>query len=540
MYIKSVHENYILLRDNINYHFLLISIIHFIITLFTDNIIFTLDNELTSRYLLIKSVILVFLLLFWQLVAFICKKVKSKDETIILFLKLFIIYFGIMFVFLLLIWPGVWIWDDLVILILSSKLYLCPTQHWITSLFYIISLSSFPFPSGVILMQIIFISLIIGCISYLIFRTFSTSLKYFFFIPMLFPTVIFYNLLAMRIVLYSYFEILLLSLILFKWYNKEQINTSDMLIWGVLTAILATWRSEGIVYIVCIPIVILISFRKQINIKKASFFAIATLLIFTSINFINNFIRNYEQLPQDYKLTAIASPLAAILKTDFNSNNPEADLIIIDRVMSVDDLRTMEGSTAFWHGHPFVYTEEEFREFVIVYANLAIRNLPTLLENQFFWFRQTSGFIFFDIAPNRSTLNLFERRDRYVYEWFHDELYLTSPINYSLRAFVVKFLEGRNAEGEYNILRGIFYNLVFPIAITLAFMIYSIFKRKWPIAIVAFAMLSKTGVVFLTAPASFFMYYLPIYICGYGLGVIVLLMARNEKTDLEDDEVSMV
>ena len=71
-------------------------------------------------------------------------------------------YFLLMLVLLLLTWPGIWRMDEFGILTSAVQLFPHFWQNYITSVFYIYALMLFPFPAGVILVQIICISLIIA------------------------------------------------------------------------------------------------------------------------------------------------------------------------------------------------------------------------------------------------------------------------------------------------------------------------------------------------------------------------------------------
>ena len=531
----SIRKHLYALYGRINHQFLILALIHFSITLYTDTFIFIYDSwrRFIVVYIMVKLMVLAFLVLFWQSCCFFYSGIKSKKCGYDLFLKCFCTYFGIMLFFLFLAWPGAWYWDDLHVLNSARRLYPLFWQHWLTGLFHIFSLAIFPFPGGIVLMQIFVISLILGYISFLIGKTFSTKLKYILYIPMLFPTVIYYNMLPLRLPLYSYLELLLFSLILFKWYRKSSISIYDTLFWGMLTAVLATWRSEGIAYIVIIPIIIVASFKKHLTFKAVLCFAASMLVLFGSIATIQHL---GERGSRNYHLTAILSPLSAILKTDFNSDDPESDIEIINRVINVDLLRQEDGISVFWEEGTRTYTAEEFRALQKVYAKLVMRNIPAYISNQIQWFRRTSSFILLDTKPHiGSTLYLFDVTDDsyYVYHMFRDEFILNRPISEPLRAAVVKFLEcrGQNEPAKYNFFRGVFYNLVFPIVIIMIIFVYAAYRKKWPIAFISFAVMFKTCLIFATAPASFFMYYLPTYICGYGLGVIVLLMVRYGEAE---------
>lgn len=144
---------------------LVISCVHFLLSFWTDHFIFRyVVFDFSSAKNIVKSietcgVKLVFLFLLiavWQGIFYVCKK---ADKT---FKRVAFGYFLLMLVLLLLTWPGIWRMDEFGILTSAVQLFPHFWQNYITSVFYIYALMLFPFPAGVILVQIICISLIIA------------------------------------------------------------------------------------------------------------------------------------------------------------------------------------------------------------------------------------------------------------------------------------------------------------------------------------------------------------------------------------------
>ena len=66
-------------------------------------------------------------------------------------------------VILLIVWPGIWGNDDLAVLYLARTLQPNSWQHFLTSGAFILSLMFVPMPGGVVLVQNLLISGIVGC-----------------------------------------------------------------------------------------------------------------------------------------------------------------------------------------------------------------------------------------------------------------------------------------------------------------------------------------------------------------------------------------
>ena len=93
----------------INIPFLILSIIYFIITFFTDSRIVDFSDFHIVKYIFIKIVVFAVLFVAFQYLALIfCKKDKDAKR----YFKYFLWFFIPVFIILLLIWPGVWFGND--------------------------------------------------------------------------------------------------------------------------------------------------------------------------------------------------------------------------------------------------------------------------------------------------------------------------------------------------------------------------------------------------------------------------------------------
>ena len=95
---------------------------------------------------------------------------EKKSENGKKRLKYFVLCFSILLFFLIIVWPGTWSWDDIIILQNISHLDFTPWQHFFSGLFYLLCLETIPIPAGVILIQVLIISVIFiaPCLLFLI------------------------------------------------------------------------------------------------------------------------------------------------------------------------------------------------------------------------------------------------------------------------------------------------------------------------------------------------------------------------------------
>ena len=73
-----------------------------------------------------------------------------------------IVYFSVLFVILLLLWPGTWYWDDVGVLASAKDYDVIAWQHFLSSFFQTVFLQLIPTPGGVILCQLVIAAIIVS------------------------------------------------------------------------------------------------------------------------------------------------------------------------------------------------------------------------------------------------------------------------------------------------------------------------------------------------------------------------------------------
>lgn len=177
-----------------------------------------------------------------------------------------------------------------------------PLQHYLTSIFYIIALMLFPFPAGVVILQILLISFITTYIISGLNRYFikNEKLAYLLLIPFLLPPVIDSNLFPLRMSLYAFLEILFLGMIVFEWEKRRNFYESEeskkiplvfLCYFIIISVLLAVWRLEAFYYIIAAPSIFIIFFREYSNLLQKIIVAAAIILISTAgIKIQNNLL----------------------------------------------------------------------------------------------------------------------------------------------------------------------------------------------------------------------------------------------------------
>lgn len=529
---------------------LMIAVLHWVLTFFTDHIIFSYvmwdfsDGTQIIKTAMTYGAKAVFLLVLLGIYQGLYRFFTRADRR---FVKYTLIYFALNMVLLVLTWPGIWRMDEFGIL--NSATLLLPVfwQNYLTSLFYVFSLMLIPVPSGVIIVQCALISLMAGyIINFFVKRFGKAGLTA--FIPCLFFPVLDSNLYPMRMSLYGFMELLLLVL-LFEWSvcgrsksgksekggqesegvseNEEKQNRHTASSVGgicVLAALVTVWRTEAIYYFLLFPILLLILFAKQWD-KKRLIRVVCGYLACALCLFVPQTVGDKLTSGNQYDLTSVVLPLVPLVNEAYGREDCEEQLAAIDRVIDVEIAaegakQGRSGISLFWGepGFQREYSDEQYRAFKSAYYELVMKFPAVFLEERFDCFLHST-----DLLQN--TTELFSAEGVPNYDTFA-EYPGSKPISKKLRNGVIQILEWRSLK-DYDYKKagyGVIYLGLLPICIILLVWLFCLLRRKWRVFFLLSLPLVKLPLVFLTAPSRLFMYYYPLYLIGYFLAVYVLLV----------------
>lgn len=525
-FLKGIQLNNVCLK---------IAVIHWILSFFTDHLVFqyvmwdfsnltqTIKTAVTYGA---KAVFLLVLIAFWQGVYYFAKKANRS------FVKYTLIYFGINMCMLLLTWPGIWRMDEFGIL--NSAVLLFPVfwQSYLTSIFYIFSMMLLPFPAGVIIVQCACASLVVGYVI-CVFKKHFGKWGLFGFAPFLFLPVLDSNLYPMRMSVYAFWELLLLILVYELWNETEKNETTTpspcfkkAVLAGltILAAIVTVWRTEAIYYILLFPILLCILFKAKID-KKTLTKTICIYLVCTLVLFVPQKLGDQFTSGNQYDLTSVVLPLVPLVEKAADEGTCDEELSAINNVVRVDIAvqgakAGMSGIKLFW-SNPFFqreeYTDEEYSAFKSSYYKLILKYPTVFLKERWTCFMQSS-----DLLEN--TTELFTRNDVANYTTFQTYP-LTQPVSDSLRSNTIKLLEWKSMQDYTQKKAGypIVYGAYIPMAIMLLATLYCLLRKRWAEFFILALPLVKIPLIFLTAPSRLFMYYYSLYMIGYVLFFYILL-----------------
>lgn len=494
----------------LNRKFVWIALIHWILTFFTDHIIFEYvmwdfsngtQMVKTAMTYGAKAVFLLILIGIYQGLYFFFAKADKR------LVKYTLIYFCINMILLFLVWPGIWRMDEFGILNSAVKLLPVFWQNYLTSLFYVFSLMLIPVPSGVIIVQCALISLMAGYIIRFFTDRFGKS-GLLAFLPFLFFPVLDSNLYPMRMSLYGVMELFLLVLL----FEKQKKQKAGICILGALVTV---WRTEAVYYFLLFPILLVILFRKNMD-RKALIRMICTYLICSLCLFVPQTVGDKMTSGNQYDLTSVVLPLVPLVEEAYGEEDCREQLTAIDRVIDVEIAvegarENKSGISLFWSRPDFQreYTDEQYKAFKSAYYQLILKFPTVFLAERWDCFVHSV-----DLLEN--TTEIFEAQGVANYDVFKG-YHGTGPVSGNVRNAVIKMLEWRSM-GDYRTKKtgySMVYGHIAPICILLLAWAACLVKRKWHTFFLLSLPLVKVPLIFLTAPSRLFMYYYSLYLAGY-------------------------
>lgn len=452
----------------------------------------------------------------------------------------FIIYFGILVLCLIITWPGTWSWDDITILNGASGLDFSPWQHFFSGLFHTLCLQSIPIASGVIFIQILIASLVVGYVASEISSIYGKNSKQKIIIVIsisiisLFPPIILYILSGFRMGIYAFFELLVMTKLLAIYKKYEKIEIQDLLEISFFTIIISCWRTEAIYYPIIVFILFLILGKKIIPRKLALMFLITTMIINYGIGKYNNRLIGNN----NYSLTATMNEVVSLVRVSDNSDEKEIKKInkVID-VQFVLNNPTYNGEACYWTPNVVRnYSDEEYKDYLKSYAKLTLK-YPSVTINSMWniFYNAVSGqgkdnkqVVRNNIKGSGNTLKLFDISDGTGSLWNNNKSRYKKPISINIRNGFIMILGGVDKEYNITILHRLFWNCIIPFILIIFSLIYRLIKKDWYMSVLILLVMARVPLLFATAPAPYFMYYLSVYLCSYILSFITIFEIINK------------
>ena len=469
----------------------------------------------------------------------------AKNTKFYSFLKYFIPYGLIMGVFLLLTWPGIFKGDEFYVLRAALSFQLSPAQSGLTSLFYICCLLFFPSMATITLIQLLIICSIFAYIMKNLMELYHSKWIYLMYIPALLLPVIDGNLFTLRSTLVGWFFLLLLFQLFFSYQRKKQFNapmtTTNYFSFLIISGLLCAWRSEFLYLILFLPAILFLF--KLLNWKKA-LLAIPTIILCFCIWNVPNKIAS--QGCNKYPISLVLNPIANIFTEEY-IEGPQVyeDILTINELVDVQLLRqsaSVRNISQYWN-IPDILPEEQLNRFMAASLRIILYNFDDFLKYRSQTFAYTNGFYKDRINHPGGEMVSGILNLEYYGEDYKTKFIMVNPIlPQSIREKTIDFLACRHYAQDENTTNKtiiVFYNCVPTIILLLLTTILALWKRKFWFAGLSILCATQVLLIFLTAPAMFFMYYYSFYLSGYMLSALYLVeLLSNPKTNSQKNKLA--
>lgn len=481
------------------------------------------NQERTELFWIPKILLLLLLIVGWQFLFHTVRRLRQKDPMYLRGAQIFCVYFPILMVLLLILWPGTFSWDDAITLnVISYYRSFFPEQHILTGLYQDVLLHLLPFPGGMIALQNLLIAL---CVSFCVVKLEAALglrrlknpiadilLK---LLPFLLPPVIMYQFSGYRMGLYIFLELTVLVMLLCSEKEAGPWSWGYLLLFSFLAVTVTVWRTEALIYLPFLVVLLLLIPKATLpRLRKAVCIALILCGFFTVTRLQNNSLGS-----ENYQLISLVRPCAELVR-DADPEKDARELSDIDAVVSVDVIcgqPQRNGEQLYWDGElTRSFTAQEYSAFVKALVRLAVKHPGTVLRERWNLFIEGSG-ITGESWTNVDTARFFDadyesgaKRVTQTKNWL-----AFRPIFPRLRKQFVYFLNGRTAQGQETAAGRLLFNAILPELILAAVWISLLRRRRWYPWLLCSAVLAKLGIVFLTQPSRWLMYVLSFYLLGY-------------------------
>ena len=519
-----------------------------VLTLATDRLFFRYDWK-TPYFFVYKAL---FVLLAFAVVhgaVTLVRKVRQRDAFVLRWLQWMLPYLVLTLVVLVIVWPGCWGSDDLDVLHLARTLEPSSWQHFLTSAAFILCLMFIPIPGGVVLIQTLLIAGIVGC-----FLAAAETLARermpkppargwfaILYIPFLLPPVLLHDMQPFRSTWSTWTELFTVFLLVWWYLRGQAITKKQLAVFTLLGVLTAAWRSESIYYLAALPVLLAFLVGKTLVRPAAAVVSVVgivagTLACSAYSNYLMGSSWEYQRWAMNYQ--------AAALVQDADLEEDAEALASINRFFDVQACRELSDV----HGPALrdvicrndgEVTQEDWSNCTKALVKLALKYPGSLL-------RERMGVFLNTVEQKKSDSNqkivfattvlVYTDEPDNMRENQKDFLYNSIgayPVNQQLREDFIMSLSYRT-EFLGGLLAVTWLMLPSFGLLALAILVLLV-RRKWMLFFAAGALAARIPLVFLTAPDTYFMYYLTPYMAGYAIAAAGLLytILRWEKKKQE-------
>ena len=449
-------------------------------------------------------------------------------------------YFAFMGIFWFLTWPGIFKGDEFYVLRAALTFRFSAMQSGLTSMFYILTLLFFPSLASIVFWQLLIICQIFAVIMQNLWNSCSDGKRGLLFIPFILLPVIDANLFTLRASLAGWLFLFVICLTC-GIIKRPAKNRYTAILLCMVTGLVCAWRSEFIYLVICIPIVLI--WLKKAAIKQAAFCFLGIVLFWQLFSIPNKIAADGQN---KYPISLVLNPVANLLTEVEDLKGPDVydDVMCINEVVDAAQLRkdaSVRNISQYWN-IPDVLPKDQLSSFMRSAIRLIIYYPGKFLKYRWQTFAFTNG-IYQDghtAYPGGEDPDALPYLTYYGMDYSRYFVLSSPPAGYDIRMKAIDTILCRRYDNDGSLkktmLLTVFYNVlpVFVLVIISA-SIAAIYKKKENLAMLTVTFL-QFPLVFLTAPAMFFMYYFCFYLSG-SFSVILLLVSLIKDKSKNEKEV---
>ena len=428
---------------------------------------------------------------------------------------------------LVLLWPGNWgaVGDEIQVYLSVKNLRVWPDQGIMSSLFMILCLMIYPSPGIICLVQCIISVALVGItlkkINYEL--RCSTCGQIIFSLFFITPPVLCFLLCPIRVWLYSVFLIALVEnlYVLMKLEGQSKTEQKRLLcVITILCALVANYRSEGMIFIIVCPLVIILFSELSLSKFKTVLVQLIFLVVVTIALKGLNTLGNGQTLRQHSGLPFVTTLSMVISNEEKYSRLDQEDIKNIDAVFDVEVLKEHPSMSAPFDGTRAERTfPEPTKEQMSAYMKSAIKiildNIPVFFECKWEAAKWSMG-----VYPYCRTVGTIWTQENIDLWNANTDLpgnvaddfrrYENSTIREYISKIIVSSFHIYSIDSFY-----IFYAFWLPCLLSPIMVAVNILRKDWKEAFMCAVFSLQLIVVILMAPGRFQMYYLPFYLVGW-------------------------
>lgn len=511
---------------------LLCCILHIMIVKGRDTVTFTLPTPMPLYVYGIIGLAIVFCYAFYFVFGMVVVNLLQRNRQFLSYFKYFFLYFCFMSVFWLLTWPGIFKGDEFYVIKSALQFTLSGAQSGLTSIFYIVALLFFPSMATIVLLQLLIICTIFAVVMHDMMSLFSGKARYLLYLPFILLPVIDGNLFTLRATLVGWIFLFLIGK-LFYLTKTKTFSPRYLILLSALSGLLIAWRSEYVYLLVFLPLFLILT--KQVNLKHFVYMLLLIAICYAGCNVPNKIALDGSN---KYPISLVLNPLANLFTEAETMKGPCVydDIMTINELVNVQLLKqcaSVRNISQYWNIEDKL-PEEQLSRFMRASLRLIVYNPDKFLKYRMQTFAFTNGlYPNYINHPGGECVDAINRLVYYDMDYKAMFVMMQPPLGQALRERTISFLAQRTyrqGDIETTPLLPVFYNCIPVVFCMLILFVAACIRKNNLLAFLMILQSTQVVLIFLTAPAMFFMYYFCFYLSGYfltALGICELLQKKD-------------